>query len=359
MNDFFKRVVLIASGTLLLLLGTVSSVHAQTTLGLQLKPAVVEDQVNPGEAHQYSISVSNVSKVAGNFYISAQDIKGVDDQGRPVFSNQGEVTGYELTSWITLPQSTLSLNAGETKTISFSVKIPSDASPGSHFASVFFSDKPIAPTTSGTGVGFNVGSIVSLRISGDIREEALLQEFSTSKLIYATANVDFRTKVQNLGNVLVQPTGIIQVTNMFGREVAKVPVNTSLASVFPKSSRTYPSTWKSDGFEFGRYQAIVSLVYGTDARKTIYSTTSFWVLPLVPILIVLGVLFGIVLLVYLLMKSFIRNKLRGMGVPNATRADTDFYKKKYQKSSSRLIVVAMAVLLACLVFLVLMFVIFA
>ena len=101
------------------------------------------------------------------------------------------------------------------------------------------------------------------------------------------------------------------------------------------------------------------MAYGSDSKKTIYSTTSCWVLPLVPILSVLGGLFILVLLVYVLMKSYIRSKLRQMGVAHVSRADTDFYKKKYHKSSSRLVVVTMSVLLACIVFLVLMFLLFA
>lgn len=359
MKDFLHTVSLAVFGSLLLLSSVPSLAQAQTTIGLQLKPAIVEDQVDPGASHEYSIAVTNISSAAGTYYLIAQDIKGVDDQGRPTFSKPGEVTGYELSSWITLPSGPLTLAAGETKNVSFSVQIPSGASPGSHFAGVFVSDKPVAPTTSGTGVGFNIGSIVSLRISGDIREDAALREFSTDKLIYATPNVAFMTKVQNSGNVLVQPTGFVQIANMFGKQVASVPVNDSVASVFPNSERVYTSTWQSSDFAFGRYEATVSLVYGTDAKKTIYSTTSFWVLPIVPIVTVLGTLLALVVLVYVLMKMYIRNKLRQMGVAHVSRADTDFYKKKYQKSGSKLVIVTMAVLLACLVFLALVFMLFA
>lgn len=337
----------------------VAPTYAQTSAGLQLKPAVVEDQVNPGEVHQYTLSVTNVGKAAGIFYIHTLDIKGVDDGGRPIFSNHNEITGYELSSWMSVPLQSVSLGTGESKTISFSVHIPTDASPGSHFASILFNDKPTAPTSSGTGVGFDVGAIVSLRISGDIHEEAQLREFSTDKLIYGTPNVTFTSKVENLGNVLVQPSGSIQITSMFGRQVANIPVNELLASVFPKANRTYTTKWASDTFAFGRYEAVVSLVYGSDARKTIYSTTSFWVLPIIPICIILGGVLVIIITIFALMKAYIRKQLRQMGVTKVTKADSDFYKKKYQKSVSKLVIVAMAMLLVCVVFLVLMFVLFA
>lgn len=353
MNEHFNKVVLALFGFFFAFLISAAPASAQTTIGLQLKPAVIEGQVNPGEVHEYSVSVTNISKASGTYYILTQDIKGVDDEGRPIFSNQGEVTGYELSSWVTLPQTVLDLGPGETKTISFVVHVPAGASPGSHFASIFLSDKPTAPETSGTGVGFNVGSIISLRISGDIHEEAQLREFSTGKLVYGTANVDFNVKIQNLGNVLVQPTGSIEVTSMFGKKVATIDVNPALASTFPGASRTYLAQWASDSFAFGRYQALATLVYGDEARKTVYSTTSFWVLPLVPIAIVLGSLFAVVLFTYLMMRSYIRRKLRQMGAPAAG------YSRKYQRSSSRLMIVTMAVILLCIVFLVALFLMFA
>lgn len=360
MNDYFKRVAVVAcSSFFLLFFLSALPVHAQTTEGLQIKPAVVEDQVNPGDTRQYTLTVTNIANVEKTFYVSVEDIKGVDDEGGPIFAKAGEVTGYELSSWVNLLQKTTALGPGEGKTISFSIHVPTSASPGSHFASVFFSDKPEKRDVNGASVGVSIGAIISLRISGDITEEARLREFSTGKLIYGVPDVDFKTKVQNLGNVLVQPTGFVEVTNMFGKKVASVPVNSSLASVFPNSERAYNAQWSSAGLAFGRYQAIVSLVYGEGARKTIYSTTSFWILPLVPISIALGVLLTLVLGAYWMMKAYIRKKLRQMGVPNASRADTDLYRKKYQKSSSRLLIVTMVIILLCIMFLVVLFLMFA
>lgn len=353
MNDYFKKVLPVAFGTLLLLLSIGAPVaSAQTSAGLQIKPAIVEDKVNPGEGHQYSLLVKNLSAEEKTFYVSVLDIKGVDDEGRPVFSEGNEVTGYELSSWVTLQQTTLVLAPEESKSVSFNVRVPAVASPGSHFASVFFSDKPEKPTASGSGVGFNVGAIVSLRISGDINEEAQLREFSTGKLIYGTADVDFNVKIYNPGNVLVQPGGFVEVSDMFGKKVGTVGVNEQLASTFPGSSRVYPAVWTSDSFAFGRYQAVASLVYGDDVRKTIYSTTSFWILPLVPIGIVLGILLGIVLAAYWMMRAYIRRKLRQMGAPMGA---VPGYGRKYQQSSSRLMVITMSVILLCVFFLVVLF----
>ncbi len=358
MKDYFKKVAPVVFGSLLALILGASFVSAQTSVGLQIKPAVVDGTINPGETREYILTVTNISQAAETLYMSAQDIESVDDAGGPIFAKPGgSATGFELSSWITLPQAPFTLDPGTSKSISFSVRVPTNASPGSHFASVFFSDKPIAPQLSGSAVGFTVGSIVSLKIAGAIKEDAQLREFSTGKLVYATADVDFRVKVQNSGNVLVQPGGFIEITDMFGKKVGNVTVNDQLASTFPNANRVYPAEWKSDSFSFGRYQAVATLVYGDEARRTIYSTTSFWVLPLVPIAIVLGVLLTVVLLAYWLMHSYIQRKLRQMGVDN-TSISTG-YSKKYRQSSSRLMVVTMAVILLCIVFLVILFLMFA
>src|SRR6185369_7615827 len=80
-----------------LLLSTV--IFAQTQEGLQIKPAIIEDNVTLGGTSAYSVTVTNVSAADQTFYLSTQDIKGLDDAGKPVFAKQGEQTGYELSSW--------------------------------------------------------------------------------------------------------------------------------------------------------------------------------------------------------------------------------------------------------------------
>jgi hypothetical protein len=360
MTTYFKGLLLaIALSPVALLVPSLA--YAQTAVaGLEIKPAVVEDNVVPGTVQNYSLTVTNISNSTKTLFMLVQDIKNADEHGRPIFAAAGEKTGFELSSWIGLPVTTFDLPAGGSKTIPFTVTIPQDASPGSHFASVFFSDKAVAPTNNGSGVGFNVGVIVSLKVPGDITELASLREFSTSKLIYPSAkSVDFTAKVDNSGNVLVSPTGVIQITNMFGKQVANIAVNQNLGAVFPGTSRVFTANWSGDNLAFGRYEVVGSFVYGDTERKTISGTTSFWVLPLVPIGIVLGAFLLLVGGAYILMKSYIRRKLRHMGVTSASRADTALYQRKYQKSGSRLIVVTLVVILVCVVFLTALFLMFA
>ena len=258
-----------------------------------------------------------------------------------------------------LPGASITLQAGQSTTVSVTAHVPNGAAPGAHFGAIFLSDKANKPGSNGSGVGFNVGSIISLTIAGDIHDEAKLREFSTGKVVYGVPVVDFNTKIENLGNVLSRPHGVIAITDMFGRNVANVEVNDSAAPIFPGSERVYATTWTSDSFAFGRYEAVGSFSYGEQEKKTISGSTSFWVLPLKPIGIFLGVIIGIVLALYVAVKLYIRRKLRDMGMTSASRTDMNFYARKYQRSGSRLIVITLAVFLVSVAFLAVIFFLFA
>ena len=357
MKTLVRSALLILATAFILTVQT-PTVSAQTSEGLQIKPAVIEDNVNPGDTYRFTLNVTNLAQTTRSFTLSSQDIEGLDQGGQPIFAENNQPTGYELSAWVTLPITTLTLAAGESKNIPFSIKVPSNATPGSHFGGVFLDTNVRKPDASGAAVGAKVGSIISLRIAGEANEQARLREFSTDKLVYNTIGVNFSTKFENQGNVLLRPHGIIEITNMFGKKVGSVIVNGTAAAVFPASYRTFGTGWSSDDFAFGRYQAIVSMVYGDTVNRTVSGTTSFWILPLKPIAITIGTILLIVILFYAFIRTYIRRKLRAMGVPDA-RADASLYGKRYGASSSRLMVMVLAIALLCIVFLAILFLMFA
>jgi hypothetical protein len=103
--------------------------------------------------------------------------------------------------------------------------VPADASPGSHFGGVFFESKPPQSGSTGAAIGARVGTVISLRIAGEIVEEILLREFSTERFLYDAPPVGFVTKIENRGNTLARPQGGIEITDMFGKKIAEIDVN--------------------------------------------------------------------------------------------------------------------------------------
>ncbi len=341
---------------LTLLIGA-NSVLAQSSEGVEIRPAVIEDRVEPGQVYNFTIRVTNISTVEKTFYLTAQDITGLTDEGLPIFSEETEITPYELSSWIQLPDTQITLGANEARSVPFSIKVPMNASPGAHFGGVFMDARPPKQRENGAAIGLKVGSIINLRIAGDATEDAQLREFSSTRIVYGSAaNVSFDTRIANLGNVLIRPHGVIEITDMRGSKVGLVKINDIGAGVFPETTKEFNDSWEYDGFAFGRYQAVVSLVYGEDGRKTISAATSFWVLPLKLILTVLGSLFVALLILYVLVRSYINRKIREM---SGGRGGADLYARRNRSPVPRLLIIALALLFLAIVFLVVLFLMFA
>lgn len=337
--------------------GIWSTAFSQGSEGVEIKPAVLEDRADPGETYNFTIRATNISNTEKVFFLSAQDIKGLDDSGLPIFSEEFETTPYELSAWVRLPEESITLGPNETKSISFTIVVPKDASPGAHFGGVFLDAKPPKQRVNGSGVGLKIGTIINLRIAGDVNEDGQLREFSSGKIVYGSAShIEFNARMANLGNVLLRPHGLIEITDMRGSKVGLVKVNDNAAGVFPGSDKTFVSAWEYDGFAMGRYQAVISLVYGEDGRKTVSAATSFWVLPLKPILTILGSIFVVLLVMYLLVRTYINRKIREMG---GGRGGAELYARRNRSPVPRLLIVALALLFFAIIFLVLLFIMFA
>lgn len=331
---------------------------AQDSSGVKLQPTIIEDAVEPGQVFNSVLKVTNTGDLERVFYFMARDIEGLSGDGTPIFTNEGERTEHSLSSWIRTGIPSVSISPDETKEIPFSVFIPRDAEPGSHFAGLFVSYQPPKLTIQGAGVGYQVATIISLQVKGDITEEARIREFSTDKLIYTKAEVGFQSVVENLGNVLVRARGPLEITNIFGKKVATIVVNDQGAVVLPNSTREFKSVWTGEGLSIGRYQAVLGLVYGNNGRKTITATTSFWVLPMNLMLVTLVGIIGFIVLFFTITHLYIRRKLGRLNGDGSGR-DRVAYARGHNGPSSKNMVVTSIILISVVMVLILMMVLMA
>lgn len=300
----------------LLLIGFAFTANAQSGAGVGLRPATVEETMEPGESRQFTVQVSNLSGADQTYYLNKRDITGVEVGGVPIFADENsERTGFELSEWIKLDVDKLDIPTDGTANISFTLNVPDNASPGSHFAGIFVSVEPPRLRSTGASVAYEVANIISIRVAGEAVESAQIRQFSTNKFIYGSTNIDFLIRIENEGNVLVRPMGPLEINNMFGKRAAMLTFNDALAGVFPKTTREFTITWEGEGTGFGRYEAVLSPVYGDLGRKsTMSSTVTFWILPMniiIPSAIVLAVVLATI---YIAVKLYVR---RSMAVASA------------------------------------------
>ncbi len=297
-----------------------SPVSAQESVSVRIQPTLFEEKIDPGKSFSSAVRVTNMGSSAEVYAVLVQDIEAIDDEGHPIFAKEHEPTGFELGSWVTVSRSELAVSPGQTADVPFTVAIPENASPGGHFGAIFLSTKGDKPDTVGASVGYQVGTILSFQVSGDVIEEARIRQFTSDKTIYGEPKAVFHVKVENLGNTLVRPRGLLEIVDMFGKKAATLNLNDKEAAILPHSIREFSVAWDDDRVRMGKYQAIASLEYGTDVKHTIFSELSFWIIPLKVALPILGVIVLLALIAYLSAKLYIRKKMREYGIPKGGRS---------------------------------------
>jgi hypothetical protein len=345
-----------ASIVLALLFSIPGVIRAQES-GIKLIPASIEKLANPGEILNEEVKITNVSGEDKEYFIYKRDIVGVEDGGVPIFAEEGaEKTGFEITEWISITAEPITVKANETITLPITIAVPDNASPGSHFGGVFVSLEPPKMRQMGAGVGYEVATILSIRINGDIIDDARVRSFSTDKLFYSTKNVNFAAKIENQGNILIRPRGPLEIKSMLGGDSIVIPINEDLAGVFPRTVRELTFSWDDDGIGFGRYEAVLALSYdGEGGQKTIDASVTFWVFPIKVVLPILLGFVAVLLIGYFLTRYYINQAI--MRAQGGRRITT--YRYRRQVGISRFTFVFVTLVGVMVVFLIILLIVFA
>ena len=157
-----------------------------------------------------------------------------------------------------------------------------------------------------------------LRIEGDIEEVGTVREFRALDAFVGVPDVTLSLRFENKGNVHLQPKGDIIITNMWGTERGRIPVNyrSNFGNVLPQSIRDFTFSWRTDFkvTDIGRYKALATLAYGVDGIKSVDAVAYFWVIPVKATLITLLVLGIFITLITLMVRAYIRRVLSLAGV---------------------------------------------
>jgi len=269
---------------------------------LTLVPPLLEFGVEPGGEIISKIKVLNETNDTTTLYTSSANFTSKDESGTPYFLFE-EKQG--LADWIEINPGPIVLLPGERQDITFNVKIPADADPGGHYAGIFFSSGPLelAPGEGGqVGIVAKLGTLLLLRVSGDITIENTIQEFHilNDQHFFIRLPVQFWYRLYNSGNLHIRPKGVIEIKNILGITSAKILANPTEGAVLPDSIRRFETVWKKSeaseieyknffqnffaqaiaeykNFAFGRYTAALKLTNVPESRAV--EKISFWVLP--------------------------------------------------------------------------------
>jgi hypothetical protein len=272
--------------------------------GLEISPPVVELSADPGQTVTAKIRVRNITNGLLIAKGRADDFgAGNDESGQPkLLLDETGATRFSLKYWVSgVPD--LRLAPQEQKTTNVTINVPANAEPGGHFGVVRFTAVP--PELEGTGVALSasIGSLILLKVSGQVVEKVSLAEFTTGQTgdgtkdsfkkrsMFEVGPVGLLVRLKNEGTVHQKVQGQIDVVSALGKKVGTVKVNERGGNVLPDSIRRFEE--KLDNRKlFGKYTAKLALTY-SDGKK-IEGSTTFWVIPWKLLLLVL---IGLVILV--------------------------------------------------------------
>jgi hypothetical protein len=291
---------------------------SQDSITVSVTPPLFQLSISPGETWSSSLKIVNTNPYDVTYYTSVVNFQPSGESGtgifEPVIADFGttSLSARTLAQWIALAPDPVTATRGQSIEIPFTIRVPHDAEPGGHYAAVLVGTKPPAVTESGSRVSVSsyVSSLFFVKVAGDVVEEARIREFVSDRAFYESPEATFLLRFENLGSVHVRPAGDIVIYNMWGKERGRVAINqkTNFGNVLPKSIRRYTFDWSGEfsPLDIGRYSAMVTLAYGSDARRTVTATTYFWVVPVVPVAATVGGVVGFILLFAYLIRRYVR-----------------------------------------------------
>ena len=300
---FFRRSRLVAVGLLTVAIVTLLGGAAngdvladQARVGgnaLKVAPVRQDITMDPGTTKTLDIYIENLTTTPGNLHPIINDFTaGTDEQGQPniiLDENQSAPT-HSFKQFVVNKPGNFTLGAREQKDIQVKISVPANAAGGGYFGAIRFaaadsSNKQVSLSAS-------VGSLVLLKVNGDIQEKLGVETFQTEQngqpghFFTNSKHLAATVRFNNTGNIQVQPFGKV-VVKRFGKQVASFDINNTdpRGSVLPDSIRRFDVGLDKIG-SFGKYTVEGNFGYGSTGQLLTAKYT-FYVLPVT--LILLGV----------------------------------------------------------------------
>ena len=281
--------------------------------GLSVSPTRTELSIDPGESEKLVISVRNITKGAIIAKPFVNDFEADNDTGAPkLYKDTNQRNKSSISSFVK-GLADVTLNPGETKELTYTINIPTDASPGAYYGAFTYRAVPAdqaTPTPGQVALTANVSSLVLIEVPGNITELLHIPAIKVYKndkpsSVFLSAPNKIGITINNQGNSFAKPFGSVNVTDMFGKQVYSYEVNnaTPRGNVLPNSTRIFKDDLKNVS-KPGRYTVVANISYGSGGDILIQKS-SFWYLPTWLVLTIVALLLIIAVLSrWLYMKKF-------------------------------------------------------
>ncbi len=179
----------------------------------------------------------------------------------------------EAKSWVRVNEEVFFLKPKEKRSVEFVITVPSGIVPASHYLGLFLRQKP---TGGQVGLGKRVGTLLFLHVSGVVTEKMQVQDFSVEK---KDDQEFFHIQLLNGGTIHLAPVGYISVRDMWGKQIASLPLNPNQRKVLPGDVwRTQIGIPLMDWKRIGKVHVEMIVNYGL-SNQVLKAPLQFWYIP--------------------------------------------------------------------------------
>ncbi len=235
----------------LLLLFSLASL-AQSDLSIGVAPVSKNLKLSPGETYSDEVVYWNLSQTSRTYKVVVSGFKQIENQpGTAVIltSEDDEKSPYSASKWVTVEKDMLTLEPNKNVKLKYTITVPKDATKGEYNVEIFLISESDFPE-SGTAAFTNLasGTPILIQVGDEFVENAELLKFITDKNIYEKINVTFLTRIKNIGDTHIKPTGEIVTENIFKQEVARIPFNKTSQSLMRDTIADYEDSWSQTSY---------------------------------------------------------------------------------------------------------------
>lgn len=257
-----KSLVLVV-GTILLssIVGLPSVASAQGGAAL-MDPASSLHQGTPGQSISATVRVRNPGANSLNLRLYLSDWS-FDPAGQFIFADPGTLQ-RSASNWLSVEASTIELGPNETTLLPYTIAVPTDAAPGTHWAVIFAESEPTDPEPgqAAASISVRVGHIVYVNVPSLESTGAIVGMFG-SPPGSSTGAYTVIAQYANTGNAAQGVEGTFTLRDEQGQNVIEVQIERSV--VLPGVDRAFQINVVGP-LPAGNYTALVVLNYGSDEQ---------------------------------------------------------------------------------------------
>lgn len=248
----------------------------------------VTRELRPGDSFTCTVTVRNRRPTSTTYELEPVGQRGRRGGGTEFVRAEQDEAGVTAATWMDPVTSSITLAPNQIGELPVVVTVPSDPPRGSAYGSIVVLRRTDAAATGGdASVGIRSGAAVALllRIGGDGTPKLTFTDTRAPLLRTDRAAWTWRARLRDEGTLHAVPRGRLRVRSMFGRTVARFPIETRV--LLPGGDEPVAVTWKDTPW-FGLYRYDVRVdargatgASGARAEGWIIALPPWWIIALV------------------------------------------------------------------------------